>query len=184
MRNNSTVAPGVAVPAITASPAGPTSAISKAGMTSSPLPTERGGTPNAGAVTRGSEASSPTPAVGAATAAAAIASPVFTGGCLSRGKPETNAAPDAAVSARSRMAIRPIHVGVMVRNRWPKSLARQHPPKINDAPIGLGNQVRGPNPCGLRRSPEGRAASLRPDAVIEPPGTASVAATLSRSGRS
>jgi hypothetical protein len=141
LRNNSTVAPGAAVPVITALPAGPTSAISKVGITSSPLPSECGGAPNAGAITRESDPSSPTPAVGAATAAAAIASPVFTGGCLSRGKPETNAAPHAAVSARNRMAIRPIHAGVMVRNRWPKSLARQQPPKINDVTIGLGIQV-------------------------------------------
>jgi len=92
-------------------------------MTASPLLSEWGGTPIAGAITRESDPSSFPPAVGAATAAAAIASPVFTGVCLSRGKPETNAAADAAVSARSRMAIRPIHMGVMVRN----PLARLHP---------------------------------------------------------
>jgi len=142
------------VPAITASPAGPTSAMSKAGMTASPLPSERGGAPIAGAITRESDPSSPPLAVGAATAAAAIASPVFTGVCLSRGKPETNAAPDAAVSARRRMAIRPIHMGAMIRNPWPSRWLVLHPPKSMMRRSVSAIKSAQPIPCGLRNNPE------------------------------
>jgi hypothetical protein len=53
------------------------SATSKAGMISSPLSGERGET------------------------TAVVAALVSTGGCLSRGKPKTNTAPHAAVSARN-----------------------------------------------------------------------------------
>ena len=66
---------------------------------SSPQPSKWGGTPSA-------DPGSATPGAGAATAAAAIASPLFTDRCLSRGKPETNTALDAAVSARKRLTIR------------------------------------------------------------------------------
>jgi hypothetical protein len=52
----------------------------------SPPPSGRGGTPNAGAITGEPDPSSPPAAVGTAIAAAAVASPVFTDGCFSRGK--------------------------------------------------------------------------------------------------
>jgi hypothetical protein len=43
----------------------------------------------------------------------------------------------------------------MVRNRLPKSLARQQPPKINDVPTGLGNQVSlHPNLYSLQSNPK------------------------------
>jgi hypothetical protein len=56
------------------------------------------------------------------------------------------------------MTIRAIHVGGTVRNRWPKSLAPQ-PPKINDVPIGLGNQVRGPESVWRSNQPRRRAGA-------------------------
>jgi hypothetical protein len=131
------------VPAITALPAGPTSAISKAGMTSSPLPIERRGRQMRAPSRERSDPSSPTPAAGAATAAAAIASPLFTCGCLSR---ETSTAPHAAVSARNRMAIRPIHVGSRYAT-GDQIVGSSAPQKINDVPIGLSIQVREAPPC-------------------------------------
>src|SRR4029077_7267433 len=108
--------------------------MSKTGMISSPLSGEGGGTASAGAIARASDPASPTPDVGGATPVAVAAALVSTAGCLSRGKPETNAALYAAASARNGMAIRPIDVGVMVGNQWPNRWLVSTPPEINGAP--------------------------------------------------
>ena len=158
MRSNSTVAHGAAVPAMTASPTRPTSAMSKTGMISSPLSGERRGTASAGAIARASDPASPTPA--AATDVAVAAALVSTGGCLSRGKPETNAAPHVAVSARNGMAIRPIDMGVMVGNQWPNRWLVSTPLKSMARRIGPGNQVRAPGSMQPAKQPRESLAIL------------------------
>jgi hypothetical protein len=120
LRNNSKLAPGAAVPAITASPARPTSEMSKPGTIPSSLPGERGGTTIASAVGGAAEASSLSLDAGDATTGAVVAAPVSTG-CSrhTRGMPKTRVATHPATSTREGTAIRPINVVVMVRNRWP-----------------------------------------------------------------
>jgi hypothetical protein len=139
-------------------PARPTSAMSKTGMISSPLSGEGGGTASAGAIARASDPASPTPAVAGATAVAAAL--VSTGGCLSRGKPETNAAPHAAVSARNGMAIQPIDMGVMAGDQWPNRWLVSTSLKSMVRRIGPGNQVRAPGSMQPAKQPRESLAIL------------------------
>jgi len=126
LRNNSKLAPGAAVPAITASPARPTSEMSKPGIIPSSLPGERVGTTIASAVGGAAEASSLTLDAGGATAGAVVAATFSTGRSRhTRGMPKTSVA--AAISARDGTDIRAIDVTVMVGNRWPNRRPRQYP---------------------------------------------------------
>lgn len=72
LRNSSTLAFGAAVPAITASPARPTTATSKTGLIASPLPGEGDGTVSVGGVERATEPLSATLDAGDATVRAAF----------------------------------------------------------------------------------------------------------------
>jgi hypothetical protein len=153
LRNSSTVAPGVAVPAMTASPVRSMRAMSKAGKDSS-VSGARGGTLSAAAAAVASActaASAAEPLSGAAsgtadtdgeTSGAAIAALVSTGGsrqtCMI---PKASAAPHAATSTSDGTTIRVIDVAVMIRapwlDRWLVST-----PWGDSAPICYGHQVR------------------------------------------
>ncbi len=131
LRNSSTIAPGVAVPAMTASPVRSMRAMSKAGKDSS-VSGARGGTASAAAaafasacaVASAAEPLSWAPDAGGETSGAAIAALVSTGGsrhtCM---MPKPSAAPHAATSASDGTTIRAIDVAVMIgapfgKNRW------------------------------------------------------------------
>lgn len=127
LRNSSTIAPGAALPAMTASPVRSMRAMSKAGMDSS-ASGERGDTASgaatafalACAVVNAAEPSSRSPDAGGKIAGAAVAALGSTGGSrLTCVMPKTSAAPHAATSARDGTTIRAIDVTVMIRDRWP-----------------------------------------------------------------
>jgi hypothetical protein len=96
LRNNYTLAPGAALPEITASPAGSIRAMSKTGANSSPVSGKRCGTATSTVATR-----------------AAVTSLASTGGsrrmCV---LPQKSAAPPTATSARDGTTIRDIDVAV------------------------------------------------------------------------
>jgi hypothetical protein len=119
------IAPGAALPAMTASPVGSMRAMSKTGTDSS-VSGERGDTAAAAAtafasacaVASAAEASSRASGAGGETAGVEVAVLVSTGGSRCRYvMPRTGAAPHAATSAST--TIRTIDVAVMVRDRWP-----------------------------------------------------------------
>ena len=155
MRNSSTAAPGAAVPAITASPARPTSANSKAGTITSPLSGKPGETAGGSAVARAADPSPPVPAVGA-TAAAVFAELVSTDGCVSYRMLDTSAAPHAAVNARNGRVIRGIDLGVMTVGQIVGSYST---PVNHRALISPGNQVHIPGCCAARAA--GAALDVR-----------------------
>ena len=151
LRNSSTVAPGVAVPAMTASPVRSMRAMSKAGRDSS-VSGARGATARAAAAAFASactaasavEPLSGAPDAGGEASGAAVAALVSTGGsrhtCMI---PKASAAPHAATSASDGTTIRVIDVAVMMRapwlDRWLVST-----PWGDSAPICYGHQVRQP----------------------------------------
>jgi hypothetical protein len=122
LRNSSTIAPGVAVPAMTASPDRSMRAMSKAGKDSS-VSGARGGTASAAAaavasactVASADEPLSGGPDAGGEISGAAVAALVSTGGsghtCM---MPKPSAAPHAATSASDGTTIRAIDVAVMI----------------------------------------------------------------------
>ncbi len=127
LRNSSTIAPGAALPAMTASPVRSMRAMSKAGTDSS-VTGERGDTASSAATAFASacagagaaEPSSRAPDAGCETTGAAVAAPVSTGGsrCMCV-MPKTSAAAHAPTSAIDGTTIRAIDVAVMIRDRWP-----------------------------------------------------------------
>ena len=138
LRNSSTIAPGVAVPAMTASPVRSMRAMSKAGKDSS-VSGARGGTASAAAAAFASACtvasaaeplSSGAPDAGGETSGAAVAALVSIGGsrhtCV---MPKASAAPHAATSASDGTTIRVIDLAVMIRapwlNRWLVSTPRR-----------------------------------------------------------
>ena len=137
LRNSSTIAPGAALPAMTASPVRSMRAMSKTGTDSSAFG-ERGDTPSpaasvfasACAVASAAEPSSRVPDTGGAAAGVAVAAVVSIGGwrctCM---MPKTSAAPHAAASARDGTTIRSIDVAVMDTRPLARPLARQ-PPRL------------------------------------------------------
>ena len=128
MRNNSKVAPGAPVPAITASPARPMTATSKTGLVPSPLAGEGDGAADAGAGLRAVELSSPTLDAGATTAGAAVAALVSIGCSRNMcGMAKKTIAMPAATNASDGRAIRPIDVMVMDAQPLARLLACQHP---------------------------------------------------------
>ena len=127
LRNSSTIAPGAALPAMTASPVRSMRAMSKAG-TDSLASGARGDTASgaatafasACAVASAAEPSSRAPDAGCETTGAAVAALVSTGGsrrtCV---MPKTSAATHAPTNARDGTTIRAINVAVMIRDRRP-----------------------------------------------------------------
>jgi hypothetical protein len=127
LRNSSTIAPGAAVPAMTASPVRSMRAMSKAGTDLS-VSSERGDTANGAAtafasactVASAAEPSSRAPDAGGKIAGTAVAALVSTGGSrLMCVMPKAIAATHAATSATDGRTIRAIDVAVMIRDRWP-----------------------------------------------------------------
>jgi len=127
LRNSSTIAPGAALPAMTASPVRSMRAMSKTGTESS-VTGERGDTASSAAtafasacaVASAAELSSRALDAGGETVGAAVAALVSTGGarrmCVI---PKTSAAPHAATSATDGTTIRLIDVAVILRNPQP-----------------------------------------------------------------